>query len=156
MGILSEVHRNNSVNRICQVDIADRYDHKHQELSEDDRDAGLSKMSLDISNTIFTKLAQNGKTFSMGAIRSIKAAYFKNALNMLEQYHADAVINGMELDRHAEEQAVSLFSQNVYLAGERFLKNPMHSTYIPSWKRVISAIPELLDLFYDTVENDNQ
>lgn len=35
IGILSEVHRNNSTNRICQVDIADRYDHKHQPLSLD-------------------------------------------------------------------------------------------------------------------------
>lgn len=30
VGILSEVLRNNALNRICQTDIADRYDHKHQ------------------------------------------------------------------------------------------------------------------------------
>ncbi len=155
IGILSEVHRNNSTNRICQVDIADCYDHKHQPLSEDDKKAGLSKMSLDISYTIFTKLSQSGKVFSSEAFRSIKSAYFKNALDMLEMYHADAIINGMGLDRHIEEQAIDLFAQNVYMAGEAFLQNPMHSAYIPSWKRVMSAIPEFMDMFYDAVDKDN-
>ncbi len=155
IGILSEVHRNNSISRICQVDIADRYDHKHQSLSENDQKAGLSKMSLDISTTIFTKLAQNGNIFSPGLFRSIKAAYFKNALYMLEQYHADAIINGMNLDRHVEEQAVDLFTQNVYDAGEMFLQNPMRSMFIPSWKRVMSAIPDFMEMFYDAVEEDN-
>ncbi len=156
IGILSEVRRNNSTNRICQVDIADRYDHKHQLLSEDDTKAGLSKMSLEISKTMFTKLAQNGKIFTPGLVRSIKSMYFKTALDMLEQYHADAVINGMGLDRHEEEQAVDLFSQNVYKAGELFLENPMHSPYIPSWKRVMSAIPDFMDMFKDAVEKDNK
>ena len=156
IGILSEVLRNNSTNRICQVDIADCYDHKHQPLSEDDKKAGLSKMSFEISNIIFTKLSQNGKIFSEGAIRSIKSAYFKNALDMLEQYNADAVINGMELDRHVEEQTVDLFSENVYKAGQMFLKNPMRSAYIPSWKRVMSAIPDFMEMFFDAVEKDNR
>ena len=33
IGMLSEVHRNFSKNMICQVDIADKYDHKHQNVS---------------------------------------------------------------------------------------------------------------------------
>ena len=33
IGVLSEMHRNYSLNRLCQVDIADSYDHKHQDLS---------------------------------------------------------------------------------------------------------------------------
>ncbi|VDZ63128.1 putative glucosyl-3-phosphoglycerate synthase [Serratia odorifera] len=34
IGVLSEIHRNTATNRICQVDIADNYDHKHQPVSE--------------------------------------------------------------------------------------------------------------------------
>jgi glucosyl-3-phosphoglycerate synthase len=30
IGVLSEMHRNYASNRLCQVDIADNYDHKHQ------------------------------------------------------------------------------------------------------------------------------
>ena len=33
VGVLAEMKRNYSTNRICQVDIADRYDHKHQDLA---------------------------------------------------------------------------------------------------------------------------
>lgn len=155
IGILSEVHRNNSAARICQVDIADRYDHKHQDLSESDTSKGLSKMSIDISKAIFQKLASEGEVFSKGTFRSIKSTYYRIALDMIEQYYCDAVINGLNLDRHAEEQAADLFARNIYTAGEMFLTHPMQSSFIPSWKRVQSAIPDYMDLFMDSVEKDN-
>lgn len=155
IGILSEVIRTNAVGRICQVDIADRYDHKHQNLSENDPTTGLSKMSIEISRAIFAKLATNGQVFSKGLIRSLKATYHRVALDFMEQYHADAIINGLTLDRHAEEQAIDLFAGNIYKAGEMFLDNPMQIPTIPSWKRVISAIPEFYDRLREAVEVDN-
>ena len=39
IGVLSEMQRNHSSNRICQVDLAQTYDHKHQDLSENDETA---------------------------------------------------------------------------------------------------------------------
>jgi glucosyl-3-phosphoglycerate synthase len=39
IGVLSEVWRNLSTRLVCQVEIADAYDHKHQPLSEDDPQA---------------------------------------------------------------------------------------------------------------------
>ena len=156
IGILSEVQRNNSLNRICQAEIADRYDHKHQELSENDPRAGLSKMSIDISKTIFRKLAANGVEFTQEMFRSIKATYYRIALDLVEQYHADATMNGLELDYHSEEHTVDLFAQNIYMAGEEFLADPMQQALIPSWKRVNSAIPEFLEALYNAVEADNQ
>ena len=155
IGILSEAMRNNAIGRICQVDIADRYDHKHQELSEGDPNAGLSKMSTEISRAIFSKLATNGVVFSRGLIRSIKASYNRVALDFLDQYYADAVLNGLTLDRHIEEQAIDLFASNVYRAGEMFLDNPMQVPTIPSWKRVISAIPDFHSKLREAVELDN-
>jgi glucosyl-3-phosphoglycerate synthase len=156
VGILSEVHRNNSTNRICQVEIADRYDHKHQPLSEDDPRGGLSKMSFDIAMAIFIKLAQNGIIFSRGMFRSIRSTYFRIALDFVEQYYSDARINGLYLDRHKEELTVDLFAHNIYRAGEEFLNNPDHAAFIPSWKRVSSAIPDYLEQYYEAVEEDNQ
>lgn len=155
IGILSEVIRTNAIGRICQVEIADRYDHKHQELSMGDPNAGLSKMSTEISRAVFSKLATNGVVFSRGLIRSIKASYNRLALDFLDQYYSDATINGLTLDRHAEEQAVDLFSANVYRAGEMFLDNPMQVPTVPSWKRVISAIPNFYDRLREAVELDN-
>ena len=49
IGILSELQRNYSSKLCCQVDIADQYDHKHQDLSENDQNKGLSRMTIDIT-----------------------------------------------------------------------------------------------------------
>jgi len=48
IGVLSEAYRNLNPRKICQVELADNYDHKHQPLSESDANAGLSRMSRDI------------------------------------------------------------------------------------------------------------
>ena len=56
IGILSEMQRNQAHNRICQVDIAEVYDHKHQVLSVKDKTKGLSKMSIDIIKTFIKKV----------------------------------------------------------------------------------------------------
>lgn len=155
IGVLSEVKRNYSTNRLCQVDIADRYDHKHQPMSFDSQEAGLSKMCMDISKAVFRKLATNGIVFNKGTFRSIKATYYRVALDFIETYYNDAIMNGLYVDRHSEEQAVELFAQNIMHAGEYFLNNPMDTPFIPSWNRVISAIPDVLERLYEAVEEDN-
>ncbi len=156
IGVLSEVKRNYETNRLCQVDIADQYDHKHQPLSLDSQVTGLSKMSLDISKALFRKLATEGIVFTKETFRSIKAAYFRNALDFIETYHNDALMNGLYIDRHGEEQAVELFAQNIIEAGKQFLDNPMETPFVPSWNRVVSAIPDILEQIYDAVEADNE
>ena len=154
IGVLSEMQRNYANNRICQVDIADRYDHKHQSLSPDDADRGLSKMSLDIAKAMFRKLAIQGHSFSIDKIRTIKATYYRVALDFVEAFAADASINGLKYDRHTEEQAVELFASNVVKAGAQFLENPMDQPFIPAWNRVISAVPNVLDDLLSAVEED--
>jgi len=155
IGVLSEVHRNYSTNHLCQVDITDNYDHKHQSISFDNPEAGLSKMSLDISKTLFRKLASSGVVLSSDTFRTIKATYYRIALEFIDSYHNDAEFNGLSLDRHAEEQAVELFYQNIITAGETFFENPMEVPFIPNWNRVLSAIPDFLQLLEQAVEEDN-
>jgi glucosyl-3-phosphoglycerate synthase len=138
------------------VDIADRYDHKHQPLSRADPETGLSKMSVDIAKAIYVKLASYGIEFSRGRFRSIKATYFRIAHEQVAQYYADAVINGLSVDRHQEEAVVDLFAQNIYRAGEEFLANPMQTPFVPSWNRVISALPDFQERFRNAVEQDNR
>ncbi len=154
IGVLAEMKRNYSTNRICQVDIADIYDHKHQELSADNDQGGLSKMSIDISKAIFRKLATNGVVFSNETFRSIKATYFRIALDLIETYNNDATMNGLRLDIHKEEEAVELFAGNILKAGIHFLDNPMERPFIPSWNRVTSALPDITDEFIKAVNED--
>ncbi|MEL0625228.1 glycosyl transferase, partial [Marinomonas arenicola] len=87
-------------NRLCQVDIAEVYDHKHQELSADNDDGGVSKMSIDITKAIFRKLATNGIIFNQETFRTIKATFYRAALDFIETYRNDAEINGLRLDVH--------------------------------------------------------
>lgn len=156
VGILSEVQRNNSFSRICQVEIGDAYDHKHQPISAENPNAGLSKMSNDIARNIYSKLATNGSIFTKGTFRSIKATYQRIALDFVEQFNADAVINGLQIDRDKEERMVDMFAKNIYKAGIEYLDYPYQIPYMPSWKRVFSAVPEVHDEFYQIVEEDNK
>lgn len=156
IGVLSEMYRNYSPNRICQVDIASTYDHKHQDLSLDNTAGGLSKMSIDISKAFIRKLATQGETFSAEKFRTLKATYYRIALDYVETYRHDAMMNGLELDIHSEEKAVEMFAENILTAGNTFLDNPMETPFIPSWNRVVSAIPDILSQLKEAVELDNQ
>ena len=156
VGILSEMQRNFSPHNICQVDLADSYDHKHQELSANDMSKGLSRMSIDIITTMIKKLATQGNSFSLETFRSLKATYYRSALDLIDIYRTDADINGLKFDSHSEEKAVELFALNIMKAGESFFKNPMDTPFIPTWSRVKSAIPDILTRLKYTVEEDNK
>lgn len=154
IGVLSEMHRNYANNRLCQVDIAQIYDHKHQPLSLEDPDAGLSKMSIDITKALFRKLATKGTVFTPETFRAIKATYYRIALDFVETYRNDAAMNGLNFDIHEEEASVEMFARNIMDAGQQFLENPMETPFTPSWNRVQSALPDIFERLYAAVEAD--
>ncbi len=156
IGVLSEMYRNYANNRLCQVDIADSYDHKHQALSANNDRDGLSRMSIDICKALFRKLATRGVILSPETFRSVKATYYRIALDFVETYNTDALMNGLDFDIHREEKAVELFADNIMKAGEAFLARPKERPFIPSWSRVTSAMPDILDRLSEAVELDHQ
>jgi glucosyl-3-phosphoglycerate synthase len=155
VGSLAEVYRNYSPRRVCQVDIAENYDHKHQILSENDPEKGLLKMTIDICKSIFRTLASEGSVFSEGFFKSLSVAYLRQAEDTILRYEADAAINGLEFDRHEEAKAVEAFTRGIILAAQAFMENPMGTPLIPNWNRVISAIPGILDMLKKAVDEDN-
>ena len=156
MGVASEMYRNNSTNRICQVELTDNYDHKHQELSANDAAHGLSRMSLDITKSLIRKLAIQGTVFNQETFRTLKATYYRVALDYVESYRRDAIMNGLDFDTHAEEQAVELFATNILEAGKQFLERPLDAPFMPTWSRVISAVPDIFEQLIDAVEEDHR
>ncbi|MEC8326858.1 MAG: glycosyl transferase [Pseudomonadota bacterium] len=154
IGVLSEMQRNYASNRLCQVDIANVYDHKHQDLSLHNSEGGLSKMSIDITKAFFRKLATQGYTLNTETMRTIKATYYRIALDYIETYKNDAIINGLQVDIHTEEKSVEMFAKNIMAAGQSFLEKPMETPFIPSWNRVISAMPDVLSRLEEAVEED--
>ena len=154
VGTLAEVFRNTSVKRVCQVDICHRYEHKHQDLSREDPTKGLMKMATDILTTLFRTLASMGQVMHMEHFAALRSAYLRVAQNSIRQYHADATLNGLALDRHGEERAVEGFAQQIGVAGENFLADPLGGEAIANWSRVLAARPSCPNELRAAAEED--
>src|SRR5262245_10246302 len=100
VGMLAEVYRNTATKRICQSELCEVYDHKHQVLAQD-ADKGLLKMCIDISKNLFRTLASEGVVISDGHLNTILSRYQRMAEDTIDRYHADARIN--RLTSHESE-----------------------------------------------------
>ena len=155
VGVLAEVFRNYSPQRVCQVDIADNYEHKHQPIAGNGG-KGLVKMCVDISKSIFRTLAAGGIVFSDGLFKSLEVTYLRLAEDTIVKYEADAAINGLVFDRHEEAKAVEAFANAIKEGASTFMENPMGTPLIPNWNRVTSAIPGILAMLKKAVDEDNK
>jgi len=156
VGILMEMRKNYATSHLCQVDIAQNYDHKHQNLSSEDKQKGLSKMSIEISKAIFKKLATDGINFTQESLRTTKATYYRIALDLIDSYQNDAIFNGLDYKTHEEEKMVEMFAENIKHAGNDFLDDTDEAPFIPSWNRVSNAIPDIFTQLLDAVEKDRK
>lgn len=156
VGVLAEVYRNCAVRRVCQIDIADNYEHKHQVLLPDNASKGLLKMCIDIGKSIFRTLDSEGVVFSDGLFKTLIATYVRTAQDMLKRYEDDAAANGLTFDRHEESLAVETFTEGIKSAAEIIMNDPLGVPLIPSWDRVTSALPDILSMLKEAVEEDNK
>ncbi len=156
VGVLAEMYRNRSIKRVCQVDLADNYEHKHQPLSTESPANGLVRMSGDIAKTLFRTLASEGVVFTEGMFRALQVRYVRMAEDTINCYYADARLNGLEFDRHSEEQAVAAFARSLGQAADCYLQDPLGKPLIPNWNRIVSAVPNIFQVLLEAVEADNQ
>ena len=154
VGVLAEVFRNCAVARTCQVDLMETYEHKHQSLSSDDASKGLARMTTDIAKSLFRTLAAEGLSFNSDHFRALELRYVRMAEDTVARYYADAMLNGLKFDRHAEEMAVATFARSLRTAANEFLDDPSGIPPIPNWNRVLAAIPEFFELLLDAVDKD--
>jgi glucosyl-3-phosphoglycerate synthase len=154
VGVLAEVYRNVSIARICQVDLADNYEHKHQPLSFEDPKKGLRRMACDVAKSLFRTLASEGVCLSQDHFRTLQVRYVRIAEDTIHRYYADAMLNGLEFDRHNEELAVATFAKSLGEAASDFLDDPRGVPLIPNWNRVLAAIPDFFDRLTEAVETD--
>jgi glucosyl-3-phosphoglycerate synthase len=66
------------------------------------------------------------------------------------------MMNGLDFDTHAEEQAVELFATNILEAGKQFLERPLDAPFMPTWSRVVSAMPDIYERLVHAVEEDHK
>ena len=155
VGMLAEVYRNCALRRICQADIADAYEHKHQTLSTHNPDAGLLKMCVDITKSLFRNLASEGFVLSESTLKTLRATYLQAAQEAISRYENDAAINSLRFDRHEERRAVEVFLRGMTLATDSFLEDPLGVPMISNWSRVTHAVPDIFHRLMDAVEQDH-
>jgi glucosyl-3-phosphoglycerate synthase len=155
VGVLAEIFRNCAVKRVCQTELCETYEHKHQTLSAGDPSRGLMKMAVDIVKSLLRTLSAEGAVFTPGVFNTLQSAYIRIAEDTITRYHADALIDGLLFDRHEEEVAVEMFVQTLKLAAETFRDDPLGTPLIPNWNRITAALPDFLDELKSTVQADN-
>ena len=154
IGVLSEVFRHLSTRRVCQVDLADRYDHKHQDLSPEDPTKGLHRMACDIAKHLLRTLAAADVVLSEGALKSLLASYQRRAEDAINDYYALSRFNGLVFKRHEEESAVATFARALKAGVEQFQLDPLGAPLIPNWARVLAAVPDAGDALLEAVESE--
>ena len=152
IGVMAEIYRNVATKRICQTDLG-FYEHKHQEIGDSDR--GLVKMSGEIFKTLLRVLIEEDHIqVSRPFLLSLRVLYQRNAQDAIRKYHADAHINGIKYDRHLEETMVEKFSQELMIAGNKYMLKPV-GTRMPDWLRTISAKKKIREEFLEVVLEQN-
>lgn len=150
VGVLADVHRRLELAEICQVEIADAYDHKHQDLSPS-AGGGLEAMATDVVAALFGHLSSMGVDATDEDARRLAATYGAVAEQRLTQYRADALLNGLSYDVHSEQDAVRRFERVVAQAA----KVSDRSIVAPTWSAVDAAMPDFLERLEKSVEADN-
>ena len=156
VGTLAEVYRNVALNRVCQVDIAEAYEHKHQVLVPNDPEKGILKMTVDIAKSIFRTLAQEGVKFSEGFFKTLSSIYLQIAQEAIIRYENEAAINHLNFNRHNESICVESFANGINKAGKIFWQNPQETVLIPNWHRVIASLPDFFDKLQEAIKQDKQ
>ncbi len=167
IGMLCEVYKNTTADRICQVDLGNNFEHKHQHLGmeaavpssaqhpPDAPHRGLMKMARDISLTLFSNLCAGGEVLSPAVLKAIRMTYGSVARDYVRRYHDDAIINGLNPYRHEESAAVDAYEIALNSAVNEFNSRDYESPQIPSWNRVFSVLPHFADRLIEAVDADN-
>lgn len=153
VGLLGEIYRIVRVSQVCQVELTERYDHKHQEVVSG-MDKGLNKMAVDIARTLFSHLSSNGVVLTREMLSTIRLTYLKHARESVGIYEsfAEAYSDVLTFDFHEELSVVESFAQTIETASVDFYQHSYGSPLIPAWKRVGSAIDGIFENLIQAVE----
>ena len=141
VGVLSEVFAHAGAARACQADIADNYEHKHQELSAKDSSKGLRRMTYEIAGAMIRCLGKHGAALGRDELGRVANGYKDFAGAKVRQYEADALMNGLAYDRQEENSAVESFNDSLQ---EAIAAAGSVAEALPAWSRVEREAPGVL------------
>ncbi len=125
---LIEVYRKASMS--AQVMFSkEPFDHKHQDVSEDDRTRGLNRMAIDIVTTLMNALViEEGLEITDTFFRDLAITYQAVAEEQIKKYSDDASFSNLRHDRDAEEFMVRNVFRNSILSAGELLTSPYRLT----------------------------
>ncbi|MEJ2024021.1 MAG: hypothetical protein P8Y00_03220 [Deltaproteobacteria bacterium] len=116
---LIEVFRKAS--SVAQVMFSEKpFDHKHQEVSVDNRTKGLNRMAIDIVTTLMNALViEEGLEITDTFFRDLSITYQALAEEQVKKYSDDASFSNLKYNRDTEEYLVkNVFRNSILEAGE--------------------------------------
>ena len=156
LGVLAETFRHCAPRAVCQAELCDNYDHRHQSLSPRDPSRGLHKVAREVVLAFFRSMSGEGMKMDASLHGTLLAAYGRHAAEALRLYSADALINSLDYPLRDEELAVRTFTCAIREAAEIFRKSPGEDASAPSWERVQEELPGFLPALREAIAADNR
>lgn len=91
-----------------------------------------------------------------GSLKSLRLTYERIAKELIQRYHDDSTVNGLNYYRHEEAEAVEAFSTSLNNAIQVFATEGYEGRQIPNWNRTFSAVPDLAERLKEVIEADNE
>ena len=152
IGVLQQVYSNAGAKYVCQAQIADYYEHKHQQLGEEP-DKGLYRMAVDIVKRFYSILAKEGVVLDKNLFHTLVYTYQHQAQKAIKKFSTDAKYNVLEYDRSQEEHIVETFMKAIRIAGEHYLKDEGIAE-IPNWNSVANSVEDIFPRLIEAVKQD--
>jgi glucosyl-3-phosphoglycerate synthase len=139
VGLLCEVHRLLEPREVCQVDLAIRYDHKHQSLDPQQPREGLLGMVGDIALSILSHLEREGCHLNAGFLESVCEGYQQAAVDFVRRYRDVAFFNGIPFAESQEMGIARRFHERLKeITGE--FANGDRALPLPPWNQVAEFV----------------
>jgi glucosyl-3-phosphoglycerate synthase len=131
LGTLAELQQRVG-DRLCQVEVAARYDHRHRPMVPDGSETSLVNMASSVVSAFIRGLAEHAPTREL-----LARGYSEAAERFLEAFAYDARINGLRIDMSLERKAVECFTEIIVNAREA----QRGEVALPSWSEVERRCP---------------
>ncbi|MFQ3577584.1 MAG: glycosyl transferase, partial [Verrucomicrobiia bacterium] len=137
VGMLDEISRLLPLEALCQSELGERYDHKHQDLSPDDPSRGLHRMAYDVGLEIFRILIREG----LHPPADVRRRFEAESELLRQRYELEAALNGLEFDAASEDLASRVFARALDESLAHWdcdINEPL-----PAWNDLLAAEPTL-------------
>ena len=135
VGLLCEVHRLLEPREVCQVDLAIRYDHKHQSLDPGRPREGLLGMVGDLALSILSHLEREGCHLDADILESVYEGYRQAATDFVRRYHDVAFFNRIPFAQAHETRITERFCERLKEIAAEFADGA-RAIPLPPWNQV--------------------